>query len=66
MWSDTTTTNKGGRSVLMNSNLLGGNMNDLMIGIDQTEQTILTREISDDDLEVVAGSWGAIAWPYTL
>jgi hypothetical protein len=40
-------------------------MNDLTIGVDQTEQTILTREISDEALEAAASSWDAIKWPHT-
>jgi hypothetical protein len=39
---------------------------DLTISIEQTEQTILTKEISDDALEAAAGSWGAMKWPYTM
>jgi hypothetical protein len=41
-------------------------MNDLTIGIDQTEQTLLAHEVSDEALEAAAGTGNEIAKAYTL
>jgi hypothetical protein len=41
-------------------------MNASAIGIDQSEQTILAREISDEALETAAGSLGGMEGAYTL
>ena len=47
--------------------LLGVNaMIDLTTGVDQTEQTLLAHEISDEALEVAAGTGNEMAKAYTL
>jgi hypothetical protein len=47
--------------------LLGMNaMNDLTIGVEQTKQTLLAHEISNEALEAAAGTENEIAKAYTL
>ena len=41
-------------------------MNDMIIGLEQTEDVILTSEVSDEALESAAGTGGAKAGNYTL